>query len=112
MSEACAHRPAGMRSRISWLRAASWRRSKVLAVATYPGATALTLAPLGAHSLARALVRPATADLEAVYPGTLTPPWKLSREAVLTILPWPRCTIERPTSRDKMKVERRLTSTT
>src|SRR5450631_2733483 len=105
MSEASAHRPAGIRSRMARLLSASRRRSSVLAVATYPGATALTLMPLGAHSLASALVRPATADLDEVYPATLTPPWKLSSEAVLTILPPPRSIIDRPTSRDRTKVE-------
>ena len=38
----------------------------VLSVRTYPGATALTLTPWGAHSFASAFVSPATPDLLAV----------------------------------------------
>jgi hypothetical protein len=54
--------------------------------------------PRGAHSFASALVSPAIPDLAAVYPGTLTPPWKLSSDAVKTTLPLPRSSIGRATA--------------
>ncbi|KAF5276165.1 hypothetical protein FQR65_LT16436 [Abscondita terminalis] len=67
----------------------SSRSASVLSVAIYPGANALTLTPLEAHSLEKAFTREPMAPFEAAYPGTLIPPWNVSREAVNTILPDP-----------------------
>ena len=49
-------RPAGIRARICSLRTGSSRSAAVLSVAMYPGAIALTLTPLPAHSFASAIV--------------------------------------------------------
>src|SRR6266498_4153699 len=103
MSAGSAHRPAGMRSRMRGSRWASASSGAVFAVFTYPGATALTLIPPAAHSLASALVRPATACLLAAYAATLMPPWNVRTDATLMILPRPRSHIGAPKSRHSRK---------
>jgi hypothetical protein len=59
------HRPAGIRSIICRDRVGFAIRASFMSVAMYPGAMALTLMPLEAHSLESALVRPATPCLAA-----------------------------------------------
>ena len=63
-----------------------------------PGAIAFTLTPCGAHSFASAIVSCETPPLLAAYDGTPNPPWKLSTEAMFTILPLPCATMIRPAS--------------
>lgn len=53
--------------------------AEFISVAIYPGAIELTLTPLLAHSLERALPRPRTPCLAAVYAGTVNPPAKSKR---------------------------------
>src|SRR4051812_13528100 len=65
--------------------------------------------PFAAHSLASALVSPATADLDAVYAGTVIPPWNERRDAMLTILPEPCSIIPLPAARQSLNTLDRLT---
>nr|BFE60894.1 hypothetical protein GCM10020063_054200 [Dactylosporangium thailandense] len=62
-----------------------------------PGAMALTFTPRPAHSLVRALVSPAMPDLAATKPGTVTPPRKLSIDAVKITRAVGRRRVVRPT---------------
>ena len=47
----------------------------------------MTFTPFEAHSFDSAFVSCATAPLDAAYAGTVSPPWKESREAKLMIEP-------------------------
>lgn len=72
------------------LRLASLIKAVFMSVSMYPGAMALTVIPLEAHSLERALVSWPIPPLEAAYAGTVMPPWKVRSEATLMIEPrWP-----------------------
>lgn len=59
------HLPAGIRSMICRDRVGLAMRASFISVAIYPGAIALTLMPLEAHSFESALVSPATPCLAA-----------------------------------------------
>ena len=102
-------RPAGILERIAALRTGSFCKDTVLSVDMYPGAMALTFTPCDAHSLARAFVRLPMAPLLAAYPGTPTPPWKVSMEAVKMILPDLRWSMSFPISLVRMNWALRLT---
>ena len=93
-------------------RSGSSRSARVLSVAKYPGAIAFTFTPWGAHSFASARTSPATPDFDAVYETTLTPPWKLNMDAVKMILPAPRSTIGRASSRASTNCDVRFVCST
>lgn len=59
------HLPAGILSMICLERVGFAMSAEFISVAMYPGAILLTLIPLDAHSLERALVRPTTPCLAA-----------------------------------------------
>jgi len=73
---------------------------------------ALTLILCFAHSFASALVKPATADFDAVYAGTVMPPWNESNDAMFTILPEPCSIILRPAAWESRNTLVRFTSIT
>src|SRR6185312_6009311 len=76
----------------------SGRSTGDMSVRTYPGATALTRTPKGAHSAASDLVSWCTAALEALYAGchcgrlTISP----DIDPMLTTAPDLRSTMDRP----------------
>src|SRR3954447_18930734 len=92
----------------------SGRSIGVMSVRTYPGATALTRTPSGAHSAASDLVRWCTPALDALYAGchcgrlTISP----DIEPTLTITPAPRATIPAPKIWQQFQTPVRLTSMT
>lgn len=90
-----------------------------MSVSMYPGAMALTVMPFDVHSFAKLFVTWPTAPLEAAYAGTVRPPWKVSSEAKLMMLPrrpvagdgsrWSMCA---PKSRQRVKTALRFTCMT
>src|SRR5262245_1674562 len=97
---------------MSALRFGSACNAAVLLVAKYPGAMALTLMPVEAHSLASRRVSPAIPLLLAVYEGTRMPPWKDSMDAMLMILPPPLGIMWRAAACDRKNTDFRFTSST
>ena len=79
--------PIGMRALTDSYLAVSATSAAERPVLIQPGASAFTLIPRAPHSLAHTLVRPATADLLAVYAAVLNPPRNDIMEARLMILP-------------------------
>jgi hypothetical protein len=59
------HLPAGIRANMLFARSSSLIKAAFISVAMYPGAIALTLMPLLAHSLLNAFVNWATPPFEA-----------------------------------------------
>lgn len=111
--------PAGILALILANRASSFNSAVFISVSIYPGAIALTVTPLAVHSFAKLLVSCATAPLDAAYAGTVSPPWKVSSDAKLTMDPrrpvtgdGSSCSMCAPKSRHSEKTALRLTCMT
>lgn len=110
------HRPAGILALILASLSGSLTIAVFISVSMYPGAIALTVIPLLVHSFAKLFVSCPTAPLDAAYAGTVRPPWNVSSEAKLMMLPFrpvtgdgSRPSMCAPTSRQMVKTVLRLT---
>lgn len=79
-----------------------------ISVAIYPGQIAFTCTLCCAHSLLNAFVNWLIPPLAAAYAGTVIPPWKVSNDPKLMILPRLSGTMCRPAARERTNADVRF----